>query len=182
MIKKILIILCGTIIFINGTIDDSKACECAPSISSAASKIASTIQTNYTMIIQSLQTTLGQHATAMNADTDKIVSAIENMRDQLYSKMEDVDQTQVERELDRRYGADSQPETNCGGNEMGGGYQNSRGIKDQASEDILEKITKRDEKFEKSVEYRNEIADQSFPEPIKLTEHMGTMKAPVTLT
>jgi hypothetical protein len=131
---------------------------------------------------QQMSNAAGYETANLHQDLVAIREAILMTKDQLDSTMQQVDQDQAERATEKTYEPASQPETNCGNNQMGGGLQTSKQTTEQAAADIMEKIYERKTRFKRPFDYRKELGGEDWPGPPKAVTHFGVMTSGKTLT
>jgi hypothetical protein len=149
------------------------ACECGileGMLRSAAERVVSGIAVP---LDQAIREAASYEAANVHKDLVALREAVLMAKDGISGAVEALDRNSAEREAERTYEQGSQPETSCDNSEMGAGYQLGQKTLENARGDLLERILSRGKRYQRPLDFQEELASDAFPGPEKTGKLLG---------
>jgi len=179
--KHTIFVLLGLILFSPQAALAASGCDCV-----TMSQLISMQTRELTTAMKAFQIEVhqdqGEAARGLIAALGRVEAAVLHTQASLYSAIQTADRNGAERNIERTFDPNSQPETVCGNNQMGGGLQTSHKTLSQASSDLFEKIYERKSRYDRYLDYQSELIADDWPTPKMAVENMGLLNSGHTLT
>ncbi|MGL4208929.1 MAG: hypothetical protein ACRCTY_06030 [Candidatus Adiutrix sp.] len=153
-------------------------CECSYQLSEIVRNIQTAAQQQRAATMEAAQA----QTAYTTAELIRIREAIKNSQTGIVAAVKASEIGIINNRTESAYEPASQPETNCGNDEMGGGYQASKATTQKALEDIMDKLVERKSRFQRPVDYRNELSDEEMPLAQEAIDLLGLTQPGKTLT